>query len=655
MATKTAGIKLTLSAAGFSTGLTKLEGDSKRSAKSIGQHFQTAMSDGLKNGLESVRSTFSTIKNTVMSIGGLAGGLGVAELLRGAVTTEAGFRKLAFSIRAGTGEAIDFRDVQREVQATALATGQATDELGRVMQSVFQETGDAEFARNTIGTIATAATGAHEPLETMGSIAGTLNEKFGITEENLGAALAAAVGLGNKGGVAVSDLGEKLGVMGAFAKEAGLQGEDGFAKTLALMNLADNATGNLKRGLGAVGGLLETLSSKSERVKIGAKLGIDGSKLKGDATQQIGAILAATGGKSEKLEKAFGGETLKLLVDMGKTYATAFDATAGSVKDKSAAALAAYEASLQAAGKSSLTYGDLQTEAAAEMETTEKKMAVALEKLRQAFAKPEITDALTKLMSKLPALADIVASLVDFAVEHPALAGAGALGASVGGSVMTGAANSAFDALIKGAFKSGGQVAATEVASGLAGSAGGGLASSVVGALTSGPGLALIGVALAAYFVASAIDAADKERDAEKERAAQAGEMFHEGGGGESGFGAESNSEVWVRNAETGQLEKKTADELGPEFDAIKDRQREAAKGPPPQSPDEFRQSFYGPGSSVAAPPKLPGAGGGMSAADARLFADMLGSKKLRVEITNPEALRGPGAGAPAPGNAPRK
>jgi hypothetical protein len=48
---------------------------------------------------------------------------------------------------------------------------------------------------------------------------------------------------------------------------------------------------------------------------------------------------------------------------------------------------------------------------------------------------------------------------------------------------------------------------------------------------------------------------------------------------------------------------------------------------------------------------------GGNDAASARLIADMLGAKKLRVEITNPEAIRGggiAGPSGPAPGNAPR-
>jgi hypothetical protein len=113
------------------------------------------------------------------------------------------------------------------------------------------------------------------------------------------------------------------------------------------MNLADNSTGNLKKGITAVGGVLDALGTKANAAKVFMKLGIDPGKAKGDVTAQIGQILQATKGNKDKLAVAFQGEQLKLLVDLGKTYAGAFDATKGDVKAKTAAALGAYQEALK--------------------------------------------------------------------------------------------------------------------------------------------------------------------------------------------------------------------------------------------------------------------------------------------------------------------
>ncbi len=93
------------------------------------------------------------------------------------------------------------------------------------------------------------------------------------------------------------------------------------------------------------------------------KVGLNPSQVKGDATDVLGSILKKTGGNKDKLGIAFQGEQLKLVEDLGKTYATAFKETPGDIKTKGAAALAAYREKLEQASKTQLSSADIQTRA----------------------------------------------------------------------------------------------------------------------------------------------------------------------------------------------------------------------------------------------------------------------------------------------------
>ena len=184
-----------------------------------------------------------------------------------------------------------------------------------------------------------------------------------------------------------------------------------------------------------------------------------------------------------------------------------------------------------------MKWSDIQLENSYEMESTEKRFAVAMEKLKSTFAKPEITDAINKLAESLPKLAEVVADVVGFAVDHPVLAAGGAIGAQAGSAAIGGVAQSLMSTAISGALAKGGGSAAAAVAETAATTAGGSMAKSFLGGLTGGTGLALVGAAIAAAFVANAILSNEEKKDEEKKQAAETGQKYYEGGGGVSGAG----------------------------------------------------------------------------------------------------------------------
>jgi hypothetical protein len=462
------GIKVKVDGSASAVGIRSIEDNMKRAAEAmksaiksgLGSAFdwtktkwagakdalEKPIKEGVKAGKAAFAGLFSDVSGMISTVGGLVGGIGMAELAKGAIEAKAKWGDLRFGIQAAGGTAKQARDAQAQAQTSALAWAQDSMKVVDAFQAIRGETGSIDFAQASIDTVSQAARGAHKSLEGMAAVTGTLNEKFGITAEELPDALADVVGLSEKGGVSFEDMSEKLGQVGAFAKQAGLQGRDGLAQIIGLMNVADNSTGNLKKGMAAVGGLLDQLGNQVSKNKIGAALGISSKDLAGNAPQQIAAIMKATKGQRAQLEKAFGGEQLKVLVDLGKTYGAAFDSAQGDVKTKTKAATDALAASLGEASKSAVTWADLQKEAGAQMQEGPQRIALAMEKLRQAVAKPEVVSAIEKMINTLPKLADFFGGLANFAATNPGAA----ITAAIVASIAKASIGSAIGELFKG-------------------------------------------------------------------------------------------------------------------------------------------------------------------------------------------------------------
>lgn len=683
MADKVAGIKVDIKSDGAKRGLRDIESETKKSAAGMKSALSSALSEGMKGGTDAVKSMMSNIKGTIGSLGGLAGGLGVAELVKGAVEAKARWGDLRAGIERAGGTARNAELAQAQAQKSALAWAQDSMKVADAFDNIRNETGSIEFAQASIDTVAEAARGAHKPLEQMAAITGTLNEKFGIAAgDELKDTIADVVGLSEKGGIQFEDMAQKLGLIGAYAKEAGLQGRAGFGQMLGLMNIADNSTGNLKKGITAVGGILEQLGTTAGKAKIGAALGISSKNLGGDVTAQISAIMKATKGQKNQLEKIAGGETLKLLVDLGKTYAGALDETKGDVKTKTAAATAALSKAFTDASKSTVAWSDLQKEAASQMQEGPQKIAVALEKLRQAVAKPEVISAIEKMITMLPGVADFFASILGHGTGGLAALGAGAIGLKFAGGGI--------EAIIASAFKEGGKQAAGEIA-GAMGSGGKGIAGSLAG---FGPAIVIFAAAAALFYAASKYQAEQdqKKRDAE---AADAQKMLKSGKGPlggahktagqlEAATGQEFDVDTAISDATAGQATSGESQRDKVMAERLEAKQKRMAAGLdignrlagkhglnlPQETPSDFSQfstrgdgakSSGGGGAAPSGPYLTSGPVSAGAAPDPNVLGSIIGNsvaaKELKVRVTNANDFGGNGPTAlpfTVPGSKPR-
>jgi hypothetical protein len=434
----------------------------------------------LKKGFGAAKDTLaslgSELKSTLSQVATLGGALSLGAGAKAGMDLVSTYKDLAFQISVGTGEAVKWEEIQKDIEGAASRWKRSNEEVAGSYRALFDETGDLQFTADAVDAVAMAATATGKSVESLTSIAGTLNEKFGIAGDQMEDALASVIELSSKGGATIEDLGAKLGVVGASAKQMGLQGKEGLQQVLGMLNVGDNVTGSFKKNLAAVTGLMETFGNADKLKAIEKDLGIKLTDKSGAARQDaLDKILSKTGGKEQTLSKIFQGDTLKLVSDFGKTYQQTFNETAGTAKQKTKAALDAFHEALAKAGQTSLSAAELEEQAKKRAaEDPERIWTDSLNRFKQAFTKPEMVASMEKLAQLIPKLTNGFTSLVELAANHPLLAVGAFAAKSAGGSLVASVGGDA----IRGIGKSiGRDIAAQAATSGAWATAGKSLAS----------------------------------------------------------------------------------------------------------------------------------------------------------------------------------
>lgn len=676
--TKEATIVLKLDAREYAKGLAGLDRPAGEAGAKSGSAFSSAFSSGLKGARSAVEGLYSTIKGGVMAFSGIAGAAGAMDLIRHAQQATGTYSKLAFQIQAGTGKIVDFREMMEKAKGSSVAWGKNVDDLGGAMARMFQETGKIEVANENIDTVAMVARASKEPVDALAGAAGMLSKRFKIAKEDMGDSLGILISAGAKGGTSFEDLTGHLGHLGSIAHEAGLEGKEGLSKIVAMLHTGEESSKNMGQALRTVTGLVTEFGKKAARDKILMHLGISPGSVKGGIDEMLKAVIAKTGGSKEKLQVAFKNEAqVEFLVDMGKSYAKSFAETSGDVRTKSKAATEALEAAMKQAAKSHMNEASLREIATKKMQGGAAKMDAAIEKMKAAFMRDEVTSAIGKLADALPLLADRVVSVVDFIAKHPILGGA----ALVGGVAAKGAAGAALPALLSAATSAatGAGAAAGSAAAAAAAPAAVAASSSVYAAGAAALAAPLAAFALAAGGVALAINQGTKLAaelkgpevvDANGKRVNKLGPDH-----GNNDLGMWETLKHDVGYTSDKDWDKYVAEKMGRSMGADQSFGGDAARrtvdhatsstGASSVAYGTWEENMARQGISVGgprpkgappAPPKPPPHAPTRSKEDAALLAEMLGAKTLKVQIDPAQiaalqkAMSGGGGGGPAPG-----
>jgi len=431
-----AAVRLTLDNAQYLVGIRRT-GDATADAVRKAESESRRWTAGLNAAKDSVRELGGSLRQVAGFAAGLGGAFSLGSAMQQAIALEGSYKNLAFAVQAGTGALVDHNQLQREGAEIAGEWRRANDEVAQTLTKLNDDLGDLEFAKAATEEIAKAATATGKSMAVLTPIVGALNEKFDITGERAPEAIAQLISASAKGGVTIEDLGAKIDAIGASAKLAGLEGEAGFGKVVAMLNIADNVA---KKPLMAVGKLLDAFANADKLKTIQKELGVelttkDGT-VRDDAIQRV---LAKTRGKKETLSKVFAGDELKLMVEFGKVFEKGFAETVGTVKQKTDAGVEAFNKALSDSAKQTITAADLEAQAVKRREDPERQFQAAMNELTDAMAEPQMIEALHELAKVLPDVAHFMAVLLKFVAENPLLAGGGFVGAKVGGAFLQGA------------------------------------------------------------------------------------------------------------------------------------------------------------------------------------------------------------------------
>lgn len=428
MADSTASIRLTLKDRGFARTFDATARRVGASSKRMGAELRTSLTSAARAGVASMRSMFASIKSGAMQLGGLVGIMGFGALTKQAMDVDKQFRRLAFSMGAGQGVFQQHNAIMAKAQESAGRWGQSTNELGKAMQTLFDTVGESDFAQDMIEPIATYATAGVGSVEELSKVVAEMRRQFGMSGEEIEAALPRVVSLANRGGLSIADLGTNLGNLGRTAGVAGLQGEEGMAMLLAMVNQLSAASGNAEGSVDKLQTLFTKVAGAGGAAFLSTVKDSAGKSLfdvdMGTLTtlERFQAVMNAQKSNPETLLKVFG--------EQGVFIEQAF----GNIGDVASV--------MAKQSQASLTQAQIMEKANANADTGAVAIDRALEKLAATFTKPAMMRAIDKLAENLPALAEAFADLVDVVVENPKTT-AGVLIASrgfmgLGGGMMSG-------------------------------------------------------------------------------------------------------------------------------------------------------------------------------------------------------------------------
>jgi hypothetical protein len=401
--------------------------------------FNGPMVSGLGAAKRSLSGLGSEVK-TVAKFGlALGGSFSLATAAKDALSLQSQYKNMAFAIRAGTGEAVKWEDIQARIQTTALATHQANSDVANSFRDIQQETGNLKFTEQAIGAAGKMALITGEDIGIFSNLAGVAFEKFGIDGANVEDALSAIYSAANRGGLSLAEMSEKMGMLGASAKMLGMGGVDGMSRVIGMTQMADDSLGNMKQKIAAVTGLLDEMANPKQMKDVGKLLHVNLLDKKGNVRKDaLDTVLSRTGGDAQKIATIASGPTVKLLTEFGKIYKEGADASGQKGKGKIQAGLDAFHAAMEKAAKSELDAAAREEQAKKQSDTAKSAMNDALNELTNAFEKPEMIAAMKSLAHTMPTLASGAAKLMEVTLNNPLLAGAGYVTVRGGGAMMGG-------------------------------------------------------------------------------------------------------------------------------------------------------------------------------------------------------------------------
>jgi hypothetical protein len=431
-------LKISLAPASFQAGLRQLTDLTASAGRAMGRSLKEPINAGLKSARKEIGSMFSDLKDGLRTVGTLGGALAVGSFVRDAVVLQQTYGNMAAQVNKVAGNTQTWQTIQQMVQAEIAVTGQKAEDLSATFMEVFKETASVEQARAAMRAVGIAATATGQDINVLAQATQIAMTKFGIkTPEEALARVISGTGVGGK---RLEQLGGSFEMLGEAAAASGTTGGEAMSM---MLNLITTMGDKAEPGLNA---MFQSMKSGSGKV-LALQKAMGGSvKFTADMTSldRIRATFMSDKGR-KAAEKLFKADARVVYDKLAEPFDQAYqDAKKAGLSNAAAtkAGLEAFDKFIRQAGTATADFAQIQRDAAARIDDDPgKKLDIAVEKIRQAFASPKVLSALDRLADKLPAFADTVIKVINLVIDNPwetvAAVVGGKLALAFGGSMIS--------------------------------------------------------------------------------------------------------------------------------------------------------------------------------------------------------------------------
>lgn len=456
--TKVASVKLDLDGGNYTTSLKRVGDQTEREGKRAAKAFQP-----LNAGLGRMTRDFGAMGSKLKGMLGTAltfgGAFTFGAMIKGAVDLNGHIQQFTDRMSIATGKAMDWRDVQQQLQEASEDTRKSQEELMQVAESVFASTGNAEYSLEILKSIGRASQVTGADMNALGEAGQLAFRKFGVTAEEFSNEI--LPGLVEKlagGGLKAEDLSGKFALLATEAESLGFKGGKGFVQLLGLAKEMDNELGeSLVPGMKRLGEVLKSGTSQIRSIQGMLKkkrLDIDVNL---EGIELLREIISKGPEGIQALQQSIRSPEARRTID---ELIKPFDKAFKEAQEAGETPAEASKAGLDAFDKRMFSFGKTTETAETLLERFNKRLQSdpalafdhAMNQLKQTFQQPEMMEAVNSLAQNLPVFAEGLADVIDFMMKNPLTTASLAIGGQAALSFGTGVVSNAAAAFAAKAF-----------------------------------------------------------------------------------------------------------------------------------------------------------------------------------------------------------
>lgn len=258
-------------------------------------------------------------KSLVAPVTALAGGAAVLAAGKNLMDYESQLTRLAI---AGNLTAAQQKQLNKEIMDSAFATGQSRNAILSGIDTIVEQTGDLQFARDAIRDIGVASTATGAEMQSLAALANQLKEKLNIGKSDLSTALNLLTVQGKAGSFNLKEMANNGERLFAAAGRFDMSGLDSLRRFGALLQVARMGTGSSEQATTSIEGIFSEILDKQKQIsRYGVKIYSDKDKTKLKSVDSIVKdIIRNTNGREDLLGNIFGRQSIRGITTLAKLY-----------------------------------------------------------------------------------------------------------------------------------------------------------------------------------------------------------------------------------------------------------------------------------------------------------------------------------------------